>query len=77
MLKFGRLKLAVVMSGVNATNYIFIFEKTITSSLTFVKARFADISFADVEYRDVIRYISFGRTLPGDRSCAFFGTKAY
>ena len=39
--------------------------------------RFSDTSFADVEYRDVIRNIEFGRTLPSDRSCAFFGTKSY
>ena len=39
--------------------------------------RFSDTSFADVEYRDVIRNIEFGRTLPGDRSCAFFGIKSY
>ena len=36
MLKYCLLKLAAVMSGVNATNYIFIFQKIITLSLTFV-----------------------------------------
>ena len=39
--------------------------------------RFSDISFSDIKYSDVVRGINFNHSLPGNRTCAYFGNKGY
>ena len=39
--------------------------------------RFYDINFNNTPYEDVVRNIDFNQSLPGERTCAYYGSLGY